>query len=735
MKMVGLNFRNSLTILYISIQLSYTQLPSKTFCCDSGEYIESDQYCDGYPQCPDGSDEPSTCNSTRRVCGTGKHLCPTSNSCIDADITSDVFMAKYCPPEGNNETNDPLVGFMSTLEDIFTRNSTRSEGKFICSVQKCLSIHFLCEEYCQCADCSDDEVNIELAENVNAPVESTNCEYEDNFRCDDNKRCLNLEYVCDGYCNCFDCSDEYGNCSKVDHQKIFDCPHFYFPTARGARCLGPRFIQFSYLENCTNEHICDQKCTQYKNRAICSCFDGYIKIPTGGNGFRCRSNVSSQNLLVYSTTTQIKLLNLTTGKDTIMQKSTECATLTAAHDYIYYTTYSNSNTSIFKHSSSTKKTTEIKLNILLDSPINSIAIDYITDNFYFTTNTSLFVCSNDIRNRICMQMKCCNVNYVALAPSYGWMFYTKESSRQGEWLVMRSNMDGSDEDALIDGSFRFPTVLAIDESIRRVYWLDSETDNRKLLSASFYGGDNEIRTSEYLGIVVSIAALDSRIFFTKARDNQIYILENKENFTKSVDENSKITRYHSNFDSSGLRSPSSNSGERLFEGNLTFSVQQLHAYNPIQQGNHKNPCLELETPCTGLCLLRSMNSTTGLGYSCLCRSSNSTTNPYSCYRSTSSIPETSSEGSTASSLINSGFLTSSSDQSLDQINATEPEHWNVIHPGLLVFCAIILGALVLSGYLLCKKRKPSSLELAQRRYHFTERVNSHDYDNFPVTHM
>lgn len=49
----------------------------------------------------------------------------------------------------------------------------------------------------------EDEINVK------------NCTRKDKFLCRDGLRCLDIEYTCDGSCNCFDCSDENGNCSKT----------------------------------------------------------------------------------------------------------------------------------------------------------------------------------------------------------------------------------------------------------------------------------------------------------------------------------------------------------------------------------------------------------------------------------------------------------------------------------------------------------------------------------------
>ena len=71
------------------------------------------------------------------------------------------------------------------------------------------------------------------------------------------------------------------------------------------------------------------------------------------------------------------------------------------------------------------------------------------------------------------------------------MFYTKISpSNRDASFIMRSNMDGSNEDILVDGTFHISTSMAADESIKRLYWFG--VDDKKLFSVSFIGGYNEV---------------------------------------------------------------------------------------------------------------------------------------------------------------------------------------------------------------------------------------------------
>lgn len=71
------------------------------------------------------------------------------------------------------------------------------------------------------------------------------------------------------------------------------------------------------------------------------------------------------------------------------------------------------------------------------------------------------------------------------------MFYTMKSNFQDELFIVKSNMDGLNEHLMIDGTFRYPVPLAVEESIQKVYWLESAEN--VIHSVSFNGGTNQVR--------------------------------------------------------------------------------------------------------------------------------------------------------------------------------------------------------------------------------------------------
>lgn len=72
-----------------------------------------------------------------------------------------------------------------------------------------------------------------------------------------------------------------------------------------------------------------------------------------------------------------------------------------------------------------------------------------------------------------------------------WMFYTQNIDGETERLIMKSNMDGSEESVLLDVNFYYFISLAVDEWTETVYWL--ETFSKKLHSVSMYGSNKRVR--------------------------------------------------------------------------------------------------------------------------------------------------------------------------------------------------------------------------------------------------
>lgn len=86
---------------------------------------------------------------------------------------------------------------------------------------------------------------------------------------------------------------------------------------------------------------------------------------------------------------------------------------------------------------------------------------------------------------------------------------------------MKSNTDGTDEDFFIDASLHQSTPLTVDESIKRVYWLNQ--DNETILSASLFGGNSEVRGIKSIETVPVGTNFAIRMYFV-ITDSHVSIL-------------------------------------------------------------------------------------------------------------------------------------------------------------------------------------------------------------------
>ncbi|XP_065210708.1 vitellogenin receptor-like [Planococcus citri] len=571
---------------------THSILPERHFRCSDGNYISSDDFCAG---------DATYGTIWRQFLSTG-HIDRVDSYCHDGSHNSYGCDEMEC-----------------------------GKGQFTCETQSCVSVSARCNTIKECSDGSDelncgDEINV------------GNCSLADGkFLCHDKLRCLNLEKTCDGECNCFDCSDENDNCTSINNKLLDKCPNSYFNTPNGPMCFcDPKNPEMKNLckeiEPCKKEHTCSQRCLQFRSKMFCSCYENYIFTEVrSSSGFICVSKVSYDNLLAYSTSTAIKIVNMTSGENIFTKKKVQCGDIAGTRDHLYYTTYDDSDRkTIYKTSISSGATTKV---IRSKSSIVSMALDYITGNLYFTTNTSLAVCSSDVK--ICMQLKCCNVRHVALAPKFGLMFYMKKSDYQDEKFIMKSAMDGSNEDYLVDGGFAHFTPLAVDESTRKLYW--SQLEEHEIWSLSFDEEYGDLRSIKYHGVLKYFTVLDSELFFTKLWDNEIYRVENVERYAKYIKKDREagpviVDFSYQIYDSANenRRSPpvgkyspvriitySDSNATRLVDNNVTFAIRNLYAYNSQWNALSKNPCSK--TSCNGLCLIRGPSSMNTSNYVCVCQ--------------------------------------------------------------------------------------------------------------------
>ncbi|XP_050752686.1 low-density lipoprotein receptor-related protein 2-like [Gymnogyps californianus] len=423
------------------------------FPCRSGQCVALALRCDGDRDCRDGSDEEGCAVPRPLLCRTGEVACPRSGECVPEAWRCDG--AADCG-DGTDEQGCPW------------EEGLCGDRQWGCSHgHECIPDVWRCDGESDCTDGSDE------AGCQPAPCQSH--EYPCGLGA-----CLNASLVCDGRQDCADGSDEAGKCS-VPCQR--SCAHLCYPSPQGPRCwcdLGYRLAKDGLscmdIDECTErgKGACSQTCLNALGSYSCGCLPGYLLEPDG----RVCKLAGPEPMLLVAVQSEVLSYGLRSGREEVL--------LTTDKDRVVFSLdYDLVERKVFWMDLATESIRWQDLDLgkkgTLVKGVRSdcIAVDWLGRNLYWTDGAAGQVLATRLgaawrgipEYTVVMDGDLDRPHSLVLQPLAGLLYWSEVGSHP---RLMEATMDGSWRHVLLAQGLGWPTALALDLPMWRIFWLDEK---------------------------------------------------------------------------------------------------------------------------------------------------------------------------------------------------------------------------------------------------------------------
>ncbi|XP_011863854.1 PREDICTED: vitellogenin receptor isoform X2 [Vollenhovia emeryi] len=536
-----------------------------TFKCKSRDIcIPSRKRCNGNSDCEDGSDEENCTEyneykkdvDTERggslKCDENHYQCTHLHECIPA--------GKFC---------DQVTDCIDESDEYDKcEHDLRCVNQFRCNNSYCVHKEWVCDGKSDCSDGSD-EWNC---------TGKTGCKIENSqFLCANN-RCLDFNAVCNKRNDCGDGSDEGVDCTlpclkKCDHE----CKQI--PKGRGV-CTCKRGYRLKDdnhtcidIDECKIYGICDQICVNSPGSYSCACQKEYFL----DNDKRTCIAHAGEALLAFSTTKEIigKYINSNVSFTLASNLTRASAVAMNGRDHLYWADIENGDEVIIKRIPYEPHDVIVTTGL---QKISGIAVDWITENIYFTDSIygRIGVCDSNGINCTVLIEKISLPTGITLLPTRGNMYWCEAGFRA---RIAVAGMDGRNVQTLATKTMNWPTSLTIDYPTERLYWVDVKL--QMITSMRLDGTDRRLVLHDMINEPFSLAVFENKLYWTDSESNMLQSCD------KFSGKNWRIL--HRTFD----------------------DLSGVHIDHSAIKPQIENPCKS--KPCSQLCLLNQDK-----GYTCAC---------------------------------------------------------------------------------------------------------------------